>query len=156
MLKLKLLQLQPGSNNWVSYNMANCYQFALGYREDIWCRKLMPGDFSENYKPDGYKYSDDELVELVKDDLLVLGYNLRECRQDSIIEKEEWIICILNCSKDEKEYDFHFTARFQSGGIWFQKFAGKQFAEQITSPECGTYDYHYHVVGYYKIKKVEE
>ena len=135
--------------------MANCYQFAIGLREDR-LQNLMPGDLSGYNMHDGYKYSDDELVRLVKEDLNSLGYKIQKCEAKSNLTESEWMICILNCSQECFEYDFHFTARFESGGTWFQKFAGEQLVESINTPDCGNYDYMYHVVGYYKIRKAEE
>ena len=148
--------LQPGPNDWCYLEMANCYQFAIGLREDLWDRKLMPGDLSGHEKPDGYRYSDDELIQLVKEDLYSIGYEVQEYRDNSIIGQGEWMICILNCSQKEREYDFHFLVKFSNEGCWFQKFAEEQFAESVSSPESGNYHYNYRVVGYYKIKKIEE
>lgn len=145
--------IQPGKENWNRLNMANCYQFAIGLREDR-LQNLMPGDLSGHNMPDGYKYSDDELVRLVEEDLKAIGYEIQKCQENADLANGEWMICILNCSKECFEYDFHFTARFKS--VWFQKFAGQQLVESISSPEHYNYDYLYHVVGYYKIKKAEE
>lgn len=155
---LKRKTLTPGPYNWQSLSMANCYQFALGYREDLWDRKLMPGDFVRHSMPDGYRYTDKQIVNLVTQDVSALGYELHKCDKDATIGSGEWMICILNCSRAEREYDFHFVVRFSTGGLWYQKFVGKQIPDVIDSPEteCGNYAYNYHVVGYYKIKKVEE
>ena len=147
--------IQPGRENWVNLNMANCYQFAIGYRKDR-LKHLMPGELSGYSIPDEHRYSDDELFLLVEEDLKSMGYEIQRCEKNTNLSDGEWEICILNCSQECFEYDFHFIARFESGGEWFQKFAGKQLVEYVNSPESGDYDFLYHIVGYYKIRKVEE
>ena len=148
-----ITKLQPGVDNWTILDMANCYQFAIGLRKDL-IDKLMPGDLSGHKKPDGYQYSDGELVSLVIEDLNSLGYEVQKCEKDTFLNSGEWEIIILN-GDGRGIYDFHFLAKFENGGEWFQKFVDEQFAEYVNSPETCEFDYNYNVVGYYKIKKAK-
>lgn len=147
--------LNPGRENWAYYNMANCYQFAIGYRHDM-LNKLMPGQLAGHTVPEGYRYTDEMLVRAVQEDLKSMGYVIEPCDKDTKLSEGEWEICILNGSVESFEYDFHFVMRLESGGDWLQKYHRDQLIEIVPSPERCTSNYVYHGVGYYKIRKVEE
>ena len=157
----------PSPYDWQYLDMANCYQFAIGLREDRQS-KLMPGELAKDFPQTDYlplgdlqlsknhKYTDEELINFVKEDLFCYGYILEEIEKDApLLSPDEWKITVLNVDRDvyPELYDFHFLAYFNGNDCWYQKFSREQLVERVESPDDHKYDYPYHIVGYFKIRK---
>ncbi len=149
------------SNEWVCYDIVNCYSYAIGLLYDI--EHLNPGEISGKRRR--RQYTDEELLENVKSDMQVLGITMRESTLEEVVdERNAWKIAVMNTGvmNDVTRYDYHFLKQC-SNGRWYQKIPYDQFPTEydsrsriITNPEDAKYPYNYHLVGYFVICKVEQ
>ena len=144
---------------WKFYDITNCYSYALGLLFDF--RFLHPGEISKMELKN--QYSDEELVERVKSDIIVLGMEIRESTLEELIDDENsWKIAILNAELNSPQgrYDYHFVKQHPSKN-WYHKIPYDQFPTKydsrfrtIQDPATATYSFHYHLVGYFVVTKV--
>lgn len=144
---------------WKFFDITNCYSYALGLLFDF--RFLHPGEISKMELKN--QYSDEELVERVKSDIIVLGMEIRESTLEEIIDDENsWKIAILNAELNSPQgrYDYHFVKQHPSKN-WYHKIPYDQFPTKydsrfrtIQDPATATYSFHYHLVGYFVVTKV--
>ena len=148
-------------NLWKFFDTVNCYSYALGLLCDI--RFLNPGQISQMQEQN--QYTDEELIERVRNDVYVLGLEIRESSLDEdIIGEDTWKIAILNTGKTltQERYDYHFL-RQGPNKKWYQKIPYDQFPSAydnryntITDPATATYSFHYHLVGYFVVTKIKQ
>ena len=146
------------SEIWRFFDIANCYSYALGLLHDI--SHLNPGQISRMQRK--RKYTDEELVECVEEDIRVLGMIIRESTlEEEVTSENSWKIAIMNADVNsiQERYDYHFLKQCPNKQ-WYQKIPYEQFPSKydsrfrtITDPETATYPYHYHLVGYFVVTK---
>lgn len=144
---------------WKFFDITNCYSYALGLLFDF--RFLQPGEISKMELKN--EYSDDELIERVKSDIVVLGMEIRESTlEEVVVDENSWKIAILNSNLDSPSgrYDYHFLKQHPSKK-WYHKIPYDQFPinydsryRTINDPATATYSFHYHLVGYFVVTKV--
>ena len=144
---------------WKFFDITNCYSYALGLLFDF--RFLQPGEISK-MEPQN-QYTDDELVERVKSDVIILGMEIRESTLEEFIDDEKsWKIAILNvkATPNQCRYDYHFVKQHPNKK-WYHKIPYDQFPTNydsryrtIEDPATATYSFCYHLVGYFVVTKV--
>ena len=148
-------------NLWKFFDTVNCYSYALGLLSDI--RFLNPGQISQMQEQN--QYTDEELIERVRNDVYGLGLEIRESSLDEdVIDEDTWKIAILNTGKTltQERYDYHFL-RQNPNKKWYQKIPYDQFPstydnryKAITDPASATYSFSYHLVGYFVVTKIKQ
>ena len=152
---------QKDDDLWKFFDVVNCYSYALGLLYDI--TFLNPGQLSKMQRKK--QYTDEELIERVKNDVHALGMEIRESSlNEEITEENTWKIAILNTGKMhvQERYDYHFL-RQNPNKKWYQKIPYDQFPSNydskyrtITNPETASYSFHYHLVGYFVVAKIKQ
>lgn len=154
-------------NQWRFNDEANCYQFAImGMFYLPVLERLLPGEIAgyDVKKDKFHRYTDLELLNLVRADLIALGIDSEECELDSELSEGQWKIAIMNGFIDapKGDYDFHFLRQttVTPKGHWFQKHPYEQHPEMtdenyriITDPAKAQYHYPYHLVKYLRLCK---
>lgn len=141
---------------WTFYNVANCYSYAINFLQDV--SHLNPGEIAGLDRQE--TYSDEELVKRVRMDVEAAGFTMRESSfEENLEDIESWKIAIMNCSQEDRFYDFHFL-REGRDMQWMHKVPDAQFASKydkmfkvIKDPAEARYHYNYHLVGYFVISK---
>ena len=146
---------------WKFFDITNCYSYALGLLFDF--RFLYPGEISKMERHN--QYSDNELVERIKNDIITLGLEIRESTLEELVNSEtSWKIAVLNAelNSDQSRYDYHFVKQHPNQS-WYHKIPYDQFPTKydscyrtIENPATATYSFNYHLVGYFVITKIKK
>ena len=154
------------AERWKFLDEANCYQYAICLEKDI-LGAIMPGEIAGVSFSEDYMYTDEDLVYYVERDMESLGMEIRPSTlEEKVTDKNSWKIAVMNVRVISMSggYDFHFLRQNPKTGEWYQKFRGEQHPVRtdanynvINDPATACYeDYHYQLVGYYIIRKVEQ
>ena len=153
---INIVSWEDELTRWSSFTHVNCYQFMLNLEYDF-KKKLQPGYISGLWQR-GKPYKNSELIEAVKSDLDVLGFDFRYSTLCEEVKFGEWKCAIFNFLCDDEEYyDFHFL-RQNHEGVWMQKFSNEIlprredfYQKVITNPGRASFEYPYYLVGYFMI-----